>query len=69
MTLADALTVFDEVRLHPDYPDQPGEARCCGLPVVMNSQNGVERIFCLKCNRGIRKLKIRWIVEGWGDRP
>jgi hypothetical protein len=60
MTLAEALQVFDETT--------PALARCCGLAVVMNSQEGTPTISCQKCARTIQLIEMQWMVAKWGTR-
>ena len=57
------LQVFDSVAFDcPDYPDQPGMVKCCGLPVVMRGGNVV---LCLTCHRTISEVNGRWTVTDW----
>lgn len=64
MTLRQALYVFDQVLFDlPDYPDQPGTVRCCGVAVVMRNGQKVE---CLKCGRAVSMIGNQWMVMTWG---
>lgn len=59
MTLTEALHEFTEALFDmPDYPDQPGTVRCCGVPVVM--QNGI-RLECLVCR--LTTAQDCWTVD------
>lgn len=64
MTLLEALHEFDTApEALPDYPEQPGTTRCCGIPVVM--RNGIE-ITCTVCGRTVQKIAEQWIISNWG---
>jgi len=58
MSLIEALrATFDTVPFDcADYPEQPGNVRCCGALVKM--RNG--RIECHKCGKAIVKVDGEW---------
>lgn len=57
MTLEEAFHTFDQVK------EQNGHAvpYCCGLPVIQNSRDGVNRIVCPACGRAVREI----VGYGW----
>ena len=58
MTFREAVEqVFDVGPPHPDYTDQVGEIRCCGLPVVQRNQTRWE---CLVCHCVLAMEEDRW---------
>jgi hypothetical protein len=66
MTLGKILRAFDSVEYdQPNYPDQPGTVKCCGLGVVMC---GGGRIECSRCNRAVSRIGRQWMVTAWGAR-
>jgi len=65
VTLAEALLEFEELRTTPEGHAVPF---CCGLPVVQNSQDGVQRILCTRCGRTVRELARQWCIEQWGSK-
>lgn len=62
MSLPEILRVFDSVEYDmPEYPDQPGMVKCCGLPVVMRGGRIIE---CSRCGRRVRKLEgSNWTAQ------
>jgi len=65
MTLEEALQSFDHVVLQSGIPLHP---QCCGLPVVMDSQDGKPFIYCMECGRTIALVGRGWIVRDWGKK-
>jgi len=60
VTLEQALQTFAEPNLAAGISFHP---RCCGLPVVMNSQRGWPRIYCIHCGRAIILTDTGWVVQ------
>jgi len=65
MRLDEALLEFDELRTTREGHVVP---YCCGLPVIQNSQAGVQRVLCTVCGRTVQELARQWIVEHWGSK-
>lgn len=59
MNTAEALQYFDE---------GPDRMMCCGASLVLNSQDGVSRIYCPRCKREVREVAGQWVVHEWGER-
>ena len=54
MKFAHAVRVFDSVEPSlPGYEDVPGRVSCCGVSVVINSQNGTREVYCPVCHTRI----------------
>ena len=64
MTLPEALAEFEELRGTSATP----VPYCCNLPVVMNSQTGITRIYCSTCGRGVKQVGGQWMIENWGSK-
>ena len=58
MNLHAAALVFDTWKLHPEYPDQVGEIRCCGQTVIQRAG----RIACDRCQTAIEQDGAGWRI-------
>jgi len=65
MNLAEALLEFEELRTTPEGHHVP---YCCGLPVIMDSTEGVSRILCTCCQRTVVDIGRQWVIEHWGSK-
>lgn len=61
------VRVFDSVEdaTKFGYPDQVGEVRCCGLPVIMMNHSS---LVCSVCERTVATLGRQWVVTKWGKK-
>jgi hypothetical protein len=65
VTMHEALEMFDEVEQTESGP----VARCCVLPVVMDSQNGTPKLYCITCGRTVTNVwREGWVVTDWGSK-
>lgn len=65
MTMTEALKTFDVV----DQTDSGPVARCCVIPVIMDSQDGVKKIYCAVCGRTVTNVwRESWVITEWGDK-
>lgn len=65
MTQNEALKMFDTV----EHTDNGPVARCCVLPVVMDSQDGTAKMYCIACGRTVTNVWGKsWVVTEWGTK-
>ena len=62
VTLTEALTEFDSVI----YEDHMPIAVCCGIPVLLDSQEGTPTLYCCTCGRAVAKGREGWAIADRG---